>query len=178
MAWTNSKIFTQSMLNPIAVRCNGTVPTSMSPTTGLVGDAGVSAALFSTTPTPLQTDVVGNIGYGSGTVWTLANEVTGGANWPAGGLVLTSKVFSVETTSNSICFSAAYLTNASTVTIAGAFGCLIYDGTITGGTVVAQGMCYNYFGGSQSVTAGTFTIQWAAVGTIVSPNGVIFNISV
>ena len=76
------------------------------------------------------------------------NEVTGGANWPAGGLALASKVFSVETTTNSICFSAAYLTNASTVTIAGALGCLVYDATITGGTVVKQGMCYNYFGGS------------------------------
>ena len=32
----------------------------------------------------------------------------------------------------------------------------MYDSTISGGTVVKQGMCYNYFGGSQSVTAGTF----------------------
>jgi hypothetical protein len=43
------------------------------------------------------------------------------------------------------------------------FGCLVYDDTLT--TPVAdQGVCYNYFGGTQSVTAGTFTIQWGAPG--------------
>jgi len=26
--------------------------------------------------------------------------------------------------------------------------------------VAKQGVCYNYFGGAQSVTAGTFTIVW------------------
>ena len=74
MAWTNSKIFTQSMLQPIAGRCNGTVPTSMSPTTGLIGDA-VNVALYPTTITPLQTDMMANIGYGAATgKWTPATR--------------------------------------------------------------------------------------------------------
>jgi hypothetical protein len=43
------------------------------------------------------------------------------------------------------------------------FGCLVYDDTIT--TPVAdQGLCFNYFGGTQSVTAGTFTVVWSASG--------------
>ena len=40
----------------------------------------------------------------------------------------------------------------------------MYDNTITAGTVAAQGMCFNYFGGAQSVTSGTFTINWDATG--------------
>ncbi len=32
------------------------------------------------------------------------------------------------------------------------------------GPVGDQGVCYNYFGGAQSVTAGTFTIVWNANG--------------
>lgn len=60
------------------------------------------------------------------------------------------------------------------MTIAAAFGCLVYDFTITAGTVAKQGLCYNYFGGSQSVTAGTFTIIWATVGATTA----VFNVTV
>ena len=53
----------------------------------------------------------------------------------------------------------------STTTLTGTFGCLVYDDTLAA-VVVDQGMCYNYFGGTQSVTSGTFTIQWAATGIL------------
>ena len=56
------------------------------------------------------------------------------------------------------------LAGGGNVTIAAAFGCLVYNFTISGGTVAKQGMCFNYFGGTQSVTAGTFTILWATPG--------------
>ena len=45
-------------------------------------------------------------------------------------------------------------------TIAAAYGDLVYDNSVTGGTVAKQGLCFNYFGGTQSVTSGTFTVQW------------------
>ena len=44
-----------------------------------------------------------------------------------------------------------------------AFGCLVYDDTLAT-PVVDQGVSYHYFGGSQSVTAGTFTIVWNTSG--------------
>jgi hypothetical protein len=54
---------------------------------------------------------------------------------------------------------------AGNVTIANAYGCFIYDDTITAGTVADQGLCYNYFGGSaQGVTGGTFTVVFDATG--------------
>jgi hypothetical protein len=53
--------------------------------------------------------------------------------------------------------------SVSSVTISGAFGCLVYEDDLT--TPVAdQGVCFNYFGGTQSVTAGQFNIVWHANG--------------
>ena len=57
---------------------------------------------------------------------------------------------------------AADLT-ASSVTLTAVFGGFCYDDTLT--TPVAdQGMSYHYYGGSQSVTAGTFTVVFHANG--------------
>jgi hypothetical protein len=61
-------------------------------------------------------------------------------------------------------FDAADLAGGGNVTLSATFGCLVYDNTITAGTVAKQGVSFHYFGGSQSVTAGTFTIIWNASG--------------
>jgi hypothetical protein len=61
-------------------------------------------------------------------------------------------------------FDAADLTGAATITITDANGCLVYDDTITAGTVADQGVSYHWFGGAQSVTAGTFSVIWHANG--------------
>jgi hypothetical protein len=181
MAWSNSKIFQQAMLNPLLLGAktnNGTgIPTSYG-ATGILGDT-IDVALFGTL-TPDNTVAVGSTGYNTG-VWTTGAEITdtsGGSHWNAGGVALASKTFAIDAASSSICFGAAYTTGTGTVTLVTFFGCLVYDFTITGGTVAKQGLCYNYFGGTQTITGGTFTIQWATVGGIGTPNGVVFNITV
>lgn len=169
-----SAIFQQAMLNPImrAVN-NATAPTTY---VSLTADALVKAALFNNSVTPDKAAVVGSTGYNTGT-WTTGNEVVDVTNWVAGGRALASKAFSIDTGSSSICFQAAATAGGGNVTIANAYGCLVYDGTITAGTVAAQAMCYNSFGGSaQGVTAGTFTILWATVGALT--NVVVFNVTV
>jgi hypothetical protein len=174
MSWATagSAIFQQAMLNPIAGRCWTTAaPTTYS---SLSADT-IDVALFNNTTAPDKAAVVGSTGYNTGQ-WVTGNEVidTGGSNWAAGGRALASKAFAVDSGSSSICFTAANLAGAGNVTIASAFGCLVYDATITAGTVAKQGLCFNYFGGSQSVTAGTFTIIWATVGATTA----VFNITV
>jgi hypothetical protein len=171
MAWTDSRIFQQAMLNPIA----GRSWTTAAPTTysSLSAD-DIRASLFNNTTTPDRTAAVGSTGYNTGT-WVTANEVTD-TNWAAGGRALASKTFTVDAGSSSICFSAANLSGAGNVTVSNVFGCLIYDNTITGGTVIDQGLCYNYFGGAQSVVAGTFTIVWATPGG--GAVSAVFNITV
>ena len=173
MAWSVSAIFQQAMLNPIA---RGVAATTGFPTTyntqGLVIDA-VNVSLFNNTTAPDKTVTVANTAYAVGQ-WVVGNEVTDATNWVAGGRVLGSRTWALDTGSSSICFNAPNLAGGGNVTISGAFGCLVYDNTITGGTASKQGMCFNYFGGSQSVTAGTFTIIWATVGATTA----IFNITV
>jgi hypothetical protein len=63
-------------------------------------------------------------------------------------------------------FDAADLAGGGNVTLSNVYGCLVYDATITAGTggVAKQGCCFNYFGGGQGVSAGTFTIVWNANG--------------
>jgi hypothetical protein len=168
-----SAIFQQAMLNPIM----GRLWTTAAPTTfsSLSADT-VKAALFNNTTTPDKTVAVGSTGFNTG-VWITANEVTDVTNWVSGGRALASKAFTIDTGSSSICFQAAATAGGGNVTIANAYGCLVYDDTITAGTVAKQAMCYNSFGGSaQGVTAGTFTILWATVGALT--NVVVFNVTV
>lgn len=173
MAWTVSAIFQQSLLNPIV---RGTVAVTGFPTTygGLTFDV-VNVSLFNNTTAPDKTAVVGSTGYNTGT-WTTGNEVVDVTNWVAGGRPLAGKTFTIDSGSSSFCFHATDLAGGGNVTLANVFGCFVYDNTITAGTVAKQGMCFNYFGGTQSVTAGTFTILWAtpAGGGITA----VFNVTV
>jgi hypothetical protein len=153
MAWTNSKIFREWMLQMYQVSGTGY--------TGLDSDT-VNVALFNTTPTPDQDAAVGSTGYNTG-VWTTGNEVTDATNWVAGGRALAGKTFTNAAAATPM-FDAADLAGGGNVTITAAFGCLVYDNTITAGTVAKQGVSFHYFGGTQSVTAGTFTILWHANG--------------
>lgn len=169
MAWTDSRIFQQAMLNPML----GRLWTTAAPTTfsSLSADT-VNCALFGSAVTPDRTAAVASTGYNTGT-WTTGNE-TSGTGYTAGGSALGSKAFAIDTGSSSICFTAANV-SWTTATIT-ASGDLVYDSTITAGTVAKQGLCFNYFGGSQTVTGGTFTIQWAT-----PPSGgvtAVFNVTV
>lgn len=169
MGWTDSRIFQQAMLNPML----GRLWTTAAPTTfsSLSADT-INCALFGSAVTPDRTAAVASTGYNTGT-WTTGNEASG-TGYTAGGSALGSKAFAIDTGSSSICFTAAN-PSWTTVTVT-ASGDLVYDNTITAGTVAKQGLCYNYFGGSQSVTAGTFTINWA------TPSGAavtaVFNVTV
>ena len=61
--------------------------------------------------------------------------------------------------------SADTVSADATTTLAAVFGTLIYDDTLAT-PVVDQGISFNYFGGTNSVTNGTFTVIWAAAGVL------------
>lgn len=158
MGWTNSRIFVQAMLNPIAGQVNAaTKPTSF---VSLTAANEVFVGLFGSGVTPDATVAVASTGYNTGT-WTTGNE-SSGTGYSAGGKALStggSVTFAVDSGSVSTCYNASSVSwTSATFTTS---GCLVYDNVISGGTVSKQGICFNYFGGSQSVTAGTFTINWA-----------------
>jgi hypothetical protein len=171
VSWSTSAIFQQALLNPLLGKATGsTNPTTF---TSWTSDT-IDCALFLTGATPDKTAVVGSTGYNTGT-WTTTNEAPGTGNYTQGGTTLASKANTIDAGSSSLCFTAGNPSWTS-ATISGVFGDLVYDASITTGTVAKQGLCFNYFGGSQSVTGGTFTIQWA-----IPPSGgvtAVFNISV
>jgi hypothetical protein len=134
---------------------------------GGLGADTIKVALYNDTTTPDNTVGITTSGYASsGSQWVTANEVhdSGGSNWPVAGQTLASKT--LTSSSNVFTFDAADLAGSGNVTISNAFGCLVYDHSITAGTggIADQGVCYNAFGSGQSVTAGTFTIVWNASG--------------
>lgn len=162
MAWTDSRIFQQAMLNPLTASAWSTTEPTTYGATGLSADS-ILVALFNNTTTPDRAAAVGSTGYNTG-VWVTGNEVVDVTNWVAGGRALAGKTFTIDSGSSSICFHATDLSGAGNVTLSNVFGCFVYDGTITGGTVNDQGLCYNYFGGAQGVAAGAFTILWPTPG--------------
>lgn len=127
---------------------------------GLVADA-INVALFNNTTTPDKTAAVANTGYNTGQ-WVTANECTDATNWVAGGRPLGTKA--LNSISGGASFTAANLAGGGPLTLANVYGCLVYDNAITGGTVAKQGVCFNYLGGVQNVSAGTFTVVWNASG--------------
>jgi hypothetical protein len=177
MSWTNSAIFREAMKNPLTASASGTsnvtLPTGYSATGGIVSDT-INVALFLTGVTPDKTAAVGSTGYNTGT-WTTGNEAPGTGNYTQGGTAIGTTTYSLDTGSSSMIYHAGN-TSWTSATISSVFGDLVYDNSISAGTVAKQGYCFNYFGGSQSVTAGTFTIQWATPGGAGAT--AVFNISV
>ena len=176
MAWSASAIFQQAMLNPISGQANAVAkPAGF---TSLTADA-VKVAVYGGSATPDKTAAVGSTGYNTGQ-WVTGNEITG-TGWAAGGIAVgTTKTWTVDSGSSSLCYQvtapSAGQTSATGVTLANFYGLLVYDSSISGGTVANQGLCFNYFGGVQNIVAGAFTVLWAtpAGGGITA----IFNISV
>lgn len=158
MAWTDSRIFTQAVLNPLTASAWSTAEPTTYGANGLSADS-IKVATFGTAVTPDRDAVVGSTGYNTGT-WVTGNEITG-TNWAAGGQVLGTKTYTAGT--SVVAFDAADVSVAN-VTLLTFFGDLTYDDTITAGTVAKQGMCFHYYGGTQSVTAGNLTIIWDATG--------------
>jgi hypothetical protein len=123
-------------------------------------------ALYGNTGTPDKTAATTLLtSYnGTGSAWVAANEVTDATNWVAGGRAMAGTT-PIGNTTNLVTFPAANTSGGGNVTLANVYGDLVYDSTVT--TPVANpGAAFHSFGGAQSVTAGTFTVQWNAAGVM------------
>jgi hypothetical protein len=152
VAWSNSKIFRQYVAD------------SLNRTAALdLNSDSFKAALYTNAITPDQNVTAALSAYNAGSSqWLTANEQFESGQWSQGGQTLTSVVVDTAT-SGVVMFDAADTASGATADLTAVYGCLVYDDTLT--TPVAdQGVCYNYFGGSNSVVNGTFTIVWSANG--------------
>lgn len=152
MAWADSRIFRQFlgdvMGNTAAFDLSGTPDT-------------FKAALYNNSITPDNDVSAANSAFNAGQ-WATANEVTEAGQWATGGVALTSPAIDVGT-ADVVFWDASDTASGSTADLASVYGCLVYDDTLAA-PVADQGVCYNYFGGSNSVVNGTFTIVWHANG--------------
>jgi hypothetical protein len=153
MAWSASGVFQEWLLQVWSASGTGY--------TGFDSDT-INGALFNNSVTPDKAAAVASTGYNTGT-WLVANEVTDATNWAAGGRTLTGKTLTFPV-AGTFMIDAADLAGGGNVTLQNVFGVHVYDNSITAGTVAKQGVGFNYLGGSQGVTAGTFTVVWNANG--------------
>lgn len=152
MAWANSKVFRPFLADV------------MDNTTAFdLGADSFKVALYNNTPTPSQDVTSALSAYNAGTSqWVTANEVFEAGQWAQAGVVLTGQSLN-SGTAGIVFFDATDTASGAAADLAAVFGCLVYDDTLT--TPVAdQGVSYNYFGGTNSVTNGTFTVVWNALG--------------
>jgi hypothetical protein len=151
MAWSASKIFV------------ATIEDILENTTAIdLNSDSFKVALYDDDITPDQTVTSANTAYNVGQWVTTGNEVSDGAEWPVTGQALDSVTFA--SASNVLTFDAAdEVSDGTSATLANVFGCLIYDATVAT-PVDDQGICYLYFGGTNSVTDGTFTVVFNASG--------------
>jgi hypothetical protein len=151
MAWTNSKIFRPTLAdvwdNTAAIDLGSDVP---------------KVALYDNDITPDNDVTAANSAYNVGQWVTTGNEVFEAGQWAQGGVALASTSLN-SGTADVVFYDAADTASGSAADLANVYGCLVYDDTIT--TPVAdQGLCYNYFGGTNSVVNGTFTVVWHSNG--------------
>lgn len=144
MAWTNSKVFRQYLADSL----NRTAAFDLN------ADS-FKCALYTNAVTPDNDVTAANSAYNVGQ-WATANEQFESGQWAQAGVTLTSVVVDVAT-ADVVFFDAADTASGSAADLTNVFGDFIYDDTLT--TPVAdQGVCYNYFGGANSVVNGTFTV--------------------
>lgn len=148
MAWSASGMFRQTLADGL----NNIITLNLDLETHKI-------ALFGNAVTPDFDATAANTAYNAGT-WTTGNEITG-TGISAGGIALTSTA--VTTVAGGIVMWDAADSAWTTATGSGIYGALIYADALTT-PVVDQGILAVYFGGTYSVTAGTFTIQWSANG--------------
>lgn len=151
MAWTNSKIFSAFITDAL----NNTAALDLNSDT-------IKVALFDNTITPSQTVASASSAYATG-VWA-SGGVLDASGWPAVGRDLAGIASGFA--SNVFTFDANDTVSANaTTTLVNAYGALVYDDTLAA-PVADQGISFNYFGGANSVTNGTFTVVWNAAGLV------------
>jgi hypothetical protein len=150
MAWADSKVFQHHLADAV-----------LNVTAFDLDSDTFRVALYTNAITPDNDVTAANSAYNVGQ-WATANEQFEVGQWAQAGVALASPVINVAT-ADVVFWDASDTASGSGADLTNVFGCLVYDDTLT--TPVAdQGVCYNYFGGSNSVVNGTFTVVWSANG--------------
>lgn len=151
MAWTDSRVFRAFLADAMTRAVLFDIDTDT-----------VNVALYNNTITPDLNAASGALSSYNGTAsqWLTANEVFQAGQWAQAGVALASKVVD-QATAGVVFYDANDTASGSAATLTNAYGALVYDNTVA---TNKSGISYNYFGGANSVTNGTFTVVWNANG--------------
>ena len=154
MAWATSHMFRQWMAD-----CLTRTQTSLNFATDVP-----KVALYNNSITPDENVSAANSAYNVAQ-WATANEVFQAGQWAQGGVALsgTTGTTNFSGTFDAVWYDAGDTSSGGACTLANVYGDLLYDDTLTA-PVADQGIAFHYYGGSQSVTAGVFTVIWNASG--------------
>lgn len=156
MAWSTSHCFRQWWAD-----CLTRTQTSLNFATDVP-----KVALYNNSVTPDENVTAVLSAYNAtSSQWLTANEQFQAGQWAQGGVALSSitGTSNFTGTTDAIWYGAANTASGSACTLSNVYGDLLYDDTLTA-PVADQGIAFHYFGGAQSVTAGTFTVIWNASG--------------
>lgn len=159
MAWTDSRVFRSFLTDTLA----GTAVFDLDAPSDTY-----KLALFNNTVVPDKDASSANSRYGTPATFVTGNEVTDATNWVAGGKAITGLTVSAPST-GVVMVDCTDVASGGNVTLTGFFGGLVYDDT-KAAPVAKQAVCFNYFGGTQTVTANPFS-------AVIDPNG-LFRCSV
>jgi len=145
-AWSASAIFAYAVYSSLTKAMNWS-------------SDSLKVALYNNTGTPDKTVTTAVLTEynGSGSQWVTANEVSQSGQWAAGGVALAG--VTVTQSTNVITFNGSNTSSGSAATLSNVYGCLVYDTTVS-----SQGLCFNYLGGANAVSGGTFTVVWNSSG--------------
>lgn len=152
MAWSASKVFAAFVKD----RLDATAAFDLDTDTFKV-------ALYDNDITPDNTVSSANSAYDAGQWASAGNEVFEAGQWAQGGVALSGH--DVTSSGTTITWDANDTASGSAADLANVFGVLVYDDTLAA-PVADQGVCYNYLGGTNSVTNGVFTVVWAGTGIL------------
>jgi hypothetical protein len=124
----------------------------------------IKVALYDNDITPDSNVSAANSAYNAGQWASAGNEVFSAGQWAQGGVALAGQVLN-SATSDVVFLDANDTASGASATLSNVFGCLVYDDTLAA-PVADQGICYNYFGGSNGVVSGTLTIVWNTQGIL------------
>ena len=127
------------------------------------GQSGYKVALYNNSADPNK-DVAAASGCYAVDTWVTGNECSEPTNWPAGGRPAARAGAWVTNPGAGVIMLDIEDTASATssTTLANVYGSLLYYDSAS--TPDDQGVCFNYFGGTNSVTSGTLTIVWHANG--------------
>jgi hypothetical protein len=149
MAWGSSAVFAYTMLQL------ATAKTINLSTDALYVPLWTGAS--SQTPSNTVTTAATASYNGAGSQWVAATyEVAASGNYTTGGASIGAQTCTQA--SNVVKYTSSGTPSWTTVTWANVYGCSVYEYS---GSAASVQLCYNYFGGDQSIVAGT-SIQGVA----------------